>query len=66
LKAVGAKAEPIEKVQDKIEEVLLQQKMTDVFNAWTANLRNQGNIKILDPDLASPASLPEKEKDAVQ
>jgi hypothetical protein len=55
LKAAGATAEPIEKVKDKIEEVLLQQKMTEVFDAWVANLRSQGTIRILDPDLAAPA-----------
>jgi peptidyl-prolyl cis-trans isomerase SurA len=56
LKAAGATAEPIEKVKDKIEEVLLQQKMTEVFDAWVANLRSQGTIRILDPDLAAPAA----------
>jgi peptidyl-prolyl cis-trans isomerase SurA len=54
LNAAGAAAEPIEKVRDKIEEVLLQQKMTEVFDAWVANLRSQGSIRILDPNLAAP------------
>jgi hypothetical protein len=55
LKAAGAAPEPIENVKDKIEEVLLQQKMTEVFDAWVANLRSQGSIRILDPDLAAPS-----------
>jgi hypothetical protein len=58
LKAAGAKIEPLDQLNDKISEVLIQQKMTEVFNAWTANLRSQGNVRILDPDLAPlPASL---------
>jgi peptidyl-prolyl cis-trans isomerase SurA len=56
LKAAGATAEPIERVRDKIEEVLLQQKMTEVFDAWVANLRTQGTIRILDPYLSAPAT----------
>jgi parvulin-like peptidyl-prolyl isomerase len=56
LKAAGATAVPIENVRDKIEEVLLQQKMTEVFDAWVANLRSQGTIRILDPNLAAPAT----------
>ena len=61
LKSAGALVEPVEKVQDKIAELLIQQKITEVFNAWITNLRNQGSIQILDPDLAKPAiAAPEK------
>ncbi len=56
LKAAGAKVEPIDQVKDKIAEVLMQQKMTEVFNAWTANLRSQASVRILDPELAAPPS----------
>ena len=56
LKAAGATAEPIDKLKDKIEEVLLQQKMTEVFDAWVANLKSQGSIRVLDPDLATPVT----------
>ena len=31
------------------------QKMTEVFDAWVANLRSQGSIRIIDPNLAGPA-----------
>ena len=55
LKAAGATIDPIDKVRSQIEEVLLQQKMSEVFAAWIANLKNQGSIQILDPDLAPPA-----------
>jgi SurA N-terminal domain len=51
LQTAGATVDPLDKVQEKIAEVLLQQKMTEVFDAWIANLRNQGNIHILDPSL---------------
>jgi peptidyl-prolyl cis-trans isomerase SurA len=56
LKAAGAAIDSIDKVRSQIEEVLLQQKMSEVFNAWVANLRSQGSIQILDPDLAPPAT----------
>ena len=63
VKAAGGNADPLDKVQDKIEEVLLQQKMTEVFNAWMTNLRNQANIRILDSTLAPPSKA-EAEKGA--
>jgi parvulin-like peptidyl-prolyl isomerase len=56
LKAAGATIDPIDKVRSQIEEVLLQQKMSEVFNAWIANLKSQGNIQFLDPDLAPPVA----------
>ena len=55
LKAAGAQVDPIDKLRDKIQEVLLQEKMTNVFEAWIANLRNQGSIRILDPTLVPQA-----------
>ena len=61
LKAANASIEPLDKVKSQIEEVLLQKKMTEVFDAWVANLRSQGNISILDSSLSSPAAVvPEK------
>lgn len=54
LKAAGATVTPLDSVKQRIEEVLLQQKMDAVFNAWIANLRGQSNIRILDPSLAAP------------
>lgn len=56
LKAAGAVIDPLDKVRSQIEEVLLQQKMSEVFNAWIANLKSQGNIQFLDPDLAPKAA----------
>ena len=56
LKAAGATAEPMDKLKDKIQEVLLQQKMTEVFDAWVANLKSQGSIRVLDPELSTPTS----------
>ncbi len=55
LKAAGKTVEPLTSVKQKIEEVLLQQKMNEVFNAWIANLRNQSKIQIMDSTLAAPA-----------
>lgn len=47
----GAAAEPLRSVQERIREILLQQKIDAQLNAWLASLREQGRIRILPPPL---------------
>lgn len=51
----GITPPPVQQVSDRIEEVLLQQRVNDLFSSWLANLRKQGQIEILDPALATTA-----------
>jgi len=46
------KPPPLEAVAPRIEEILLQQQVNTLFEAWLENLRKQGDIEILDPALA--------------
>lgn len=48
----GLTPPPMQQVSSRIEEILLQQRVNDLFSSWLANLRKQGQIEILDPDLA--------------
>jgi peptidyl-prolyl cis-trans isomerase SurA len=41
----------VEQVSTRIEEILLQQRVNELFSSWLANLRKQGQIEILDPSL---------------
>jgi hypothetical protein len=46
---------PLDSVAPRIEEILLQQQVNAMFDAWLENLRKQGDIEILDPELAQAA-----------
>jgi len=47
----GQSAPPLQQVSARIEEILLQQRVTELFSSWLANLRSQGQIEVLDPAL---------------
>jgi len=51
----GVTPPPLQQVSARIEEILLQQRVNDLFSSWLANLRKQGQIQILAPELASTA-----------
>ena len=48
----GVAVPPLQQVSARIEEILLQQRVNELFSSWLANLRKQGQIEILDPSLA--------------
>ncbi len=52
----GQKAPPVEEVAPRIEEILLQQKVNALFSGWLDNLRNQGEVEVLDPKLEAAAT----------
>jgi peptidyl-prolyl cis-trans isomerase SurA len=41
------------RVSPRIQEILLQQKVTALFNDWLKSLQDQGQVEILDPELAA-------------
>jgi hypothetical protein len=49
--APGEAAPPLEKVAPRIEEILLQQQVNALFDDWLANLRQEGDVEVLDPSL---------------
>jgi peptidyl-prolyl cis-trans isomerase SurA len=49
----GQPVPPLEQVSPRIEEILLQEHVTDLFTGWLDNLRTQGDIEILEPSLQS-------------
>jgi peptidyl-prolyl cis-trans isomerase SurA len=49
------KAPALETVAPRIEEILLQQQVNQLFTAWLRDLRKQGDVEILDPALEPTA-----------
>ena len=52
--AQGEAIPALDKVSDRIQEILLQQKVNALFDDWLQNLRKQGDVEVLDPSLLSP------------
>ena len=51
--AQGEKPPPVDQVEPRIEEILLQQRVNALFTDWLDNLRKQGQIEVLDLQLES-------------
>ncbi len=52
---------PLEQVEPRIREILLQQHVNILFSDWLDNLRKEGDVEVLDPSLetdAAPAPTP--------
>lgn len=46
---------PLSEVSARIEEILLERRVSALFDDWLTNLRKQGDVEVLDPTLAAPA-----------
>jgi hypothetical protein len=46
----------LNKVSPRIQEILLQQQVTALFEDWLKSLKAQGQVEILDPSLATVAN----------
>ncbi len=44
----------LEQVAPRIEEILLQRQVNVLFDGWLKNLRQQGEVEVLDPALETP------------
>jgi peptidyl-prolyl cis-trans isomerase SurA len=51
----GQPAPPLSQVAPRIEEILLQQRVNAMFDDWLDNLRQQGEVEVLDPTLEAAA-----------
>ena len=59
--AAGETVPPLDQVAPRIQEILLQKQVNVLFDAWLTNLRQQGDVEVLDPELApepAPQSAP--------
>ncbi len=54
--APGAPVPSLESLSPRIEEILLQQQVSALFEDWLKNLREQGDIEVLDPALETAAA----------
>jgi peptidyl-prolyl cis-trans isomerase SurA len=52
----GETPPPLQQVSSRIEEILLQQRVNQLFDDWLANLRKQGQVEVLDPTLETAAT----------
>lgn len=51
----GEQAPALATVEPRIEEILLEQRVNELFGAWLDNLRKQGDVEVLDPALKTAA-----------
>jgi hypothetical protein len=52
----GETAPPLESIATRISEILLQERVNALFDAWLDNLRKQGDVEVLDPALQPAAN----------
>ena len=50
----GERVPSLDQVAPRIQEVLLEQQVNVLFDNWLTNLRQQGDVEILDPELEMP------------
>jgi peptidyl-prolyl cis-trans isomerase SurA len=53
--AKGETIPPLDQVSDRLQEILLQQRVNALFDDWLNNLRKQGDVEVLDETLQAPA-----------
>lgn len=51
----GEQAPALAVVEPRIQEILLEQRVNELFGAWLDNLRKQGDVEVLDPALKTAA-----------
>jgi hypothetical protein len=57
--APGEAVPPLDQVAPRLQEILLQQQVNELFDNWLTDLRRQGDVEVLDPDLVpEPAPTP--------
>lgn len=45
----------LDQVAPRVQEILLEQQVTVLFDAWLTNLRTQGDVEVLDSSLEAPS-----------
>jgi len=52
--AAGEAIPKLAQVSPRIQEILLQRRVNVLFDDWLKNLRQQGEVEVLDPALETP------------
>ncbi len=52
----GETPPPLDQVAPRIQEILLQQRVNQMFDAWLTNLRQQGDVEVVDPALETASA----------
>ena len=52
----GEAIPPLDQVAPRVQEILLEQQVNVLFDAWLTNLRGQGDVEVLDPSLEPAAT----------
>jgi peptidyl-prolyl cis-trans isomerase SurA len=60
----GETAPPLDQVSSRIQEILLEQQVNILFDNWLTNLRQQGDVQVLDAALAPATQSPASHSDA--
>jgi hypothetical protein len=55
---------PLAKVSERIQEVLLQQRVNALLNDWLKSLQAQGEVEVLDPALAAASAAAQRDADS--
>jgi hypothetical protein len=50
--APGEAVPSLDQVAPRLQEILLQQQVNELFDNWLTDLRRQGDVEVLDPELA--------------
>ena len=56
----GQSAPPLDQVAPRIQEILLQQQVSAMFDGWLDSLRKQGEVEILDSSLETAGELSQR------
>ena len=51
-------APPLNDISQRVQEILLQQRVNGMLSEWLKSLQDQGQVEILDPSLRAPAEPP--------
>jgi peptidyl-prolyl cis-trans isomerase SurA len=65
-KKENVKPPPVDTIAPRIEEILLQQKVSQLLFEWLQTLREQGSVHILDPTIANISSPEEANKPVLE
>jgi len=63
--APGELVPPLDQVASRIQEILLEQQVNVLFDSWLDNLRQQGDVEVIDPSLAPALEHPKAPGDSV-
>ena len=50
----NATAPPLDSIRDRVEEILLQQQVSSLLDAWLKTLRDSGHVRMLQQDVETP------------